>query len=242
MIHFYVALALTVGALVALGMAVRDHVRWKQSVRLLEAANLNVPISTTAPNPLRLLVYLLAIVIALIAPLPPGILYKASVGFALVLFLLMELLMTIPGTPAILRSGTNSAVYFVLWLGFSATTGGALWSLWGLVALLPVALAVLYWWLIRKQLGYLQITIVVYMVNASLVLCFAAALFATQPALWSLFGLLGALILVGADAVRGWDRFRRPLRNGERTQLLCLLVATLLLAWSTWGTFLPFFV
>jgi len=239
MIHLYVALALTLGALVAAGVAIRDHLRWQRSLRLIESAGLNLPVSATAPNPMRLLVYLLAIVIALVAPQPVSIMYKACIGFALVLFLLMELLLTIPGTPAILRSGTNSALYFVLWLGLAATTGGALWSLWGMAALIPVALAALYWWLIRKRLGYLQITVVVYMVNATLVFCFATALFATQPAFWSLLGLLGALLFVGADALRGWDAFRRPLHNGALSQLLCLLFATLLLAWSTWGTFLP---
>lgn len=241
MIHFYAALVLTVGALVAAGFALRDHLRWQQSVRLLEVADLNVPVSQTAPNPVRLLVYLLAIIIALIAPQPASIVYKACIGFVLVLFLLMELLLTIPGTPGIVRSGTNSALYFVLWLGFAAATGSAFWSLWGLVALIPLALAALYWWLIRKRLGYLQITVVVYMVNATLVLCFAATFFATQPGLGSLLALLGALLFVGADALRGWNVYRTPLRNGALSQLLCLLLATLLLAWSVWGAFPPVF-
>jgi hypothetical protein len=239
MIHFYAALVLTLGALIAAGFAVREELRWRRSVRMLEGASMNVPVSATAPNPVRLLVYLLASIIALVSPMPHSIFYKACIGFVLVLFLLMEVLLTVPGTPAILKTGTNIALYFVLWLGFSVTTGDSLWTWWGLVALVPIALGALYWWLIRARLGYLQISVIVYIVNATLVLCFAATLFATQFALWSLFGLLGAILFVGADAVRGWDSFRAPLRSSSMVQLLCLMAATLLLAWSTWGATLP---
>lgn len=242
MIHFYVALALTLVAVVAGGFALRDHLRWQRSIRLLEAADLSLPTtSASAPIPIRLLVYLLAIVIALIAPVPFSVFYKATIGLALVIFLLMELFLTVPGTPTILRTGTNSAIYFVLWLGFVVTTGSALWSLWGLVALIPIALALLCWWLWRAKLGYLAISVIAYMVNATLVLAFAATLAATHFALWSLLTLFGSLLLVGVDLLRGWEAFRAPVRNCELYQLTFCLLATLLLAWSTWGTFLPTF-
>lgn len=241
MIHLYFALALTLGALVAAGMAVREYLRWRRSLVVMERADLPVPVATAAPIPVRLLVYLIALVVALIAPLPVTIVYKASIGFVLLLLLLMELLLTIPGTPTIVRTGTNVALYFVLWLGFAATVGRALWSAGGLVALLPVLLAVLYWWLVRKKLGYLQISVIVYMVNAVLVLCFAAALFATRPALWTLFGLLGALAYVGVDAVRGCSAFRVPVANSEFYQMILCMLASLMLAWSVWGELLPSF-
>lgn len=238
MLHLYFGIGLAALALVAAGLSVREQSRWGKAQAVFADAGGGIPLTVdqaAVPNMWRLLFFLLLLIATLIAPMPPSILYKAAIGFALLLFLLAELLLAIPGTPTIVRTGLNCAMYFVLWLGFAATTGGALWSLWGLTALIPLALAAGYWWLLRPRLGDLQISVGVYVLNAALVAAFATSLAATQFSQWSLLALVGAIALLLADALRGWHRFRGRIVRLPMYEMVAYLAAWLLLGASVWG-------
>ena len=223
MIAFWIAVVLTVAALVLSGLALRAALRTPQ-----------------APNSMALGALLLAAVVALMAPEPPSFFLKGGICLALLLLLVAEALGVIPGTPRLVRTGTNVTLYFLLWLTLFSVTGRALWSLPGLAALLPLLLGAGVVWLLRAKLGDLLITAAAYAANAALALGAATALFATRPALWSGLALGGVLLLTLSDLLPAWDRWRSTLRRAPLLALICTLLGALLLAWSVWGTAFPF--
>ncbi len=235
MIHLYSALGVTVLVLVAAGLAVRDSLRQTRPVIAADMSLQELPAPVDAPSPYRLGCMLLVLILAMIAPLPPGPVYKAGIIFALLVLMMTEVFMAIPGTPRILRTGSNVAIYFVLWVTFASATGISFWSWWALLALIPLGLGALYFLPLRSQVDFLQITVLTYMANCALVLSFALTLFATHFALWSLAALLGGLALVGADLLEGWNRFRTPVVRLDLWQMTLYLLGALLLAWSVWG-------
>lgn len=235
MIHLYFALGTTLLVLIASGLAVRDALRQTRALPVADTGEYEAPAATEAPNAFRLGAMALILILATIAPLPPGPVYKAGIIFALLLLFMTEALMAIPGSPRILRTGSNVALYFVLWVTFASATGISFWSWWGLLALIPLALGGLYFLPLRGQVKFLQISILTYMVNGALVLSFALTLLATHFALWTLFALLGAAALIGADMLEGWNRFRTPVVRLDLWQMILLLLGALLLAWSVWG-------
>lgn len=239
MIHFYFGLGVTLLALVAAAFAVRDQVRQTRPVGVFGVDEHEVAAPAEAPNVYRLGFFLLVLILATISPLPPGVVYKAGIIFALLSLVMTELFMAIPGSPRILRTGSNVALYFVLWVTFASATGISFWSWWGLLALVPLAAAGLYFMQLRRGVGYLQITILAYMVNGALALSFASTLLATHFALWSLFALLGVLALLAADMLEGWNRFRTPVVRLDLWQMTLYLPGALLLAWSVWGHQFP---
>ena len=236
MIHLYFGIGLLLVALIAAGLAVREHMRWRRAVAILGELGQDLPVAATAPNIWRLVCFLLLLVLALIAPAPPTVFYKATIGLALIVFLLAELFLAIPGTPGVLRTGTNFAIFFLLWLGFVVTTGPAFWSLLSLVALVPLAIGALYWWSLRERLGYLEITVGLYILNCALAAAFAATLAATTfLAIWSLLAMVGTMLLCGAEMLRGWSRFVRERNNQGLYEMLLLMGGWLLLSISVWG-------
>lgn len=241
MIHLYFALGVTLLILVATGLAVRDALRMTRPVSIYGVNGYEAPAAVDAPNPYRLAALVLVMILAMISPVPPGPVYKAGIIFALLLVFMTEVLMVIPGSPRILRTGSNVALYFVLWVTFASATGISFWSWWGLLALIPVGLGALFFLQLRGQVKFLQITIIAYMVNGALVVSFASTLLATHFALWSLFALLGAVALIGADMLEGWNRFRAPVVRLDLWQMILYLLGVLLLAWSVWSYPFPLF-
>lgn len=238
--HLYFGLGITVLCLVAAGFAVRDALRQARPA-VFGLAEYGIAVPADAPNSYRLGFVVLVLILAMVSPLPPGPAYKGGIIFALLLIFMTEVLMAIPGTPRILRTGSNVALYFVLWVTFASATGISFWSWWGLLALIPIALGALYFLPIRGGLNYLQITVLVYMVNGALVLSFASTLAATHFALWSISALLGALALIGADMLEGWNRFHSPVVRLDLWQMILILLGILLLAWSVWAYPFPLF-
>lgn len=218
MIAFWIAAALTLGALVLAGLSIRAALR-----------------TPNAPNAMALGGLLIAAVVAIMAPTPPTFFYKGGVTLALLLLLVAEGLSVIPGTPRLLRYGSNTILYFLLWLTLYSTTGRALWSLPGLAALAPLLLAAGLFFLLRAKLGILTITVIAYMANAALAVGAAAALVAVRPALWSALALAGLLLLTVSDLIPAWHRWRSPIKRAPLYATLSTLAAALLLAWSIWG-------
>lgn len=219
MVHLIFAVLFIAGALIATAAAARDQLRTPQST-----------------SPLTAVALLCAAVLSIMARQPPTFFYKGSIALALLVAMLAMALMAIKGTPQLVHVGTNVVVYLILWLGFLAASGRALWTLPGLIAFFAgfVALGALYF-VVRSRLAWLSLSVLLYIVNAALVVGGAAALVAVHPALWSILALVGALLYVGSDSVRAWATWRGPVHRGGLHQALLVSLGGLLLAVSVWG-------
>jgi len=219
MVHTIFALLLLAGALVASGLAARDHAR-----------------APAATSPMIVVALLCASIIAIMGKTPPTFFYKGSIVLALLIALLAMALMMIEGTPQIVRVGANVSVYFILWLGFLVTAGRAFWSWPGLIAFMVGIAAVAALFLaLRKKLAWLSVSAGIYALNAAMVIGGVAALVALRPALWSILALLGALLFTGVDGVAAWAQWRTPLPRAAIYQALFLTLGALLLSASVWG-------
>ncbi len=219
MFHLTTATIGLLVALVATFVAARDQLR--------------KPASTT---PILAGVMFLAVILSVMARTPPSFYYKGSVTLALLIAAIATVFMVIEGTPLIVRSGANTIVYFILWLGFLVTAGRAFWTLPALLAFAIglVAYGALFL-IVRKRLKWLALTVLLYALNAAMVVGGAAALLVVRPALWSVLALIGAVFLTGADVVAAQSTWRSPLRNDRLYQTLLIALGAILLAVSVWG-------
>lgn len=170
--------------------------------------------------------------IALIAPLPPSLIYKSAIAVGLLLMIVNDMLIIIPGTPPVLPIAGSLPVYFLYWMAFLSPLD---WHLpTPFVLLAPLTGGLLYWFL-APRLAELKPWVIFYLVNMTLLLWMAIDLAAQMRTTWSFLALAGALLLALADVVRGIDVFRRPIQSGDVAAAMIRGSGHLLVAWSVWA-------
>ena len=219
MVHLIFAALFLLGALTAAALGTRDQAR-----------NADVTSPTLAAS------LLCAAALAMMARQPPDFFFKGTVVLALLIAFIATVLMSIQGTPQVVRAGANTVVYFVLWLGFLVIAGRALWTLPGMIGFAAgFAACVALFFAIRTRVSWLSYTILAYSINMALVVGGAAALVALQPALWTVLCLVGTLLYVGVDMVEAWSTWHAPVRRAGLYRALFLAFGALLLGLSVWG-------
>lgn len=204
-------------------------------VAALFYARTEFAVERPAINFYRPLATLALLVVALIAPLPSfpsALTYKGIIAFALMVIIVDDFLAIIPGTPQVLLLAAMMPAYFLFWMAFSAPLRLHLPSPFVLLA--PAVGGLLYWQ-IAPRLAELRPWVIFYVVNMSLLLWTAIDLAAQLREIWTFLALGGALLLAGADALRGVDIFRRPVRNADVIAALIRFAGYALIAWSVWG-------
>lgn len=216
MIQYYLAIILSIAALVGATLHVRSSL-------------LGLSGRVSVPRPL---VTTLVVIVALLAPEPVDMNYKAGILFGLLVSLVADAFATIPGNPRITVLGLLLIAYFVYLATFASETAFGWPTPWLLVLLLYGALL---YWQIAPGLREMKITILLYMAMLGLMTWQALemALLHGQP--WSALAFTGAICLVLASSIESFNTFRTPIRGGTAYAVAAYLIAQWLLAASVWG-------
>ena len=150
----------------------------------------------------------------------------------MILALLSNFLRLLPGTPLVVEKAHLLIALTLYMVGFAALHP-LKWPTPWLLLLLVGAGGIA--WLLAPRLAELQISLAIYGVILLLMLWQALEVLVVAGQLWSwvLFG--GALLLVIAETLQGFDRFYQPLRFSKVAVTGFLLLGQLLLALSIWG-------
>lgn len=218
MIHVYATLLLTIGALVTISLYLWGEYTNRDS----RARPYFLPATL-----------LLTLLIAFITPAPVSIFYKAALSLGLILALLANFLRLLPGTPLVVEKA-HLLIALTLYMIAFATLHPLKWPTPWLLLLLVGAGGIA--WLLASRLAELQISLAIYGVILLLMLWQALEVLVVAGQLWSwvLFG--GALLLVMAETLQGFDRFYQPLRFSKFVVTGFVLLGQLLLALSIWGS------
>lgn len=217
MIHFYVMLLLLIGVLAT-------------AIRYFWDEYSGAEMGTRAYfQPVALA---LIWVIALIAPTPVSVYYKAAILLGLLLTLLGNILALLPGTPpAVPKAHWLLAV--ALFTTAFAALHPAKWPTPWLFLLLLYGGGIA--WLIAPRLAELQITILVYGLLVFLMSWQALEALVVVDQGWILLPFVGALLLMFADSLQALHQFYRTLPATKMLTPALLLLGQLLLALSVWG-------
>lgn len=222
MVRLWIALVVIVLALVVAG------VNLLQQRRAPAGAEPSYPI-------FHLAALTLAFVLAMLPLDPASLPYKGIVGFALLVLIVRDALAWIPGTPRAIVAGSSVVLWFLLWLGVSVIVGRAVWSLTGLLVLAPFLLLAWPAWRMRRTVGDLWLTLVVYAVQLALAIGFALVLVVQQPGAWSFCALLATLVLAATDLLLLRGLLRPPAGSVALWRQTLTAAGALLLALSAWG-------
>jgi uncharacterized membrane protein YhhN len=217
MIHFYGMLLLLLAALVTAGHFLWDEYRGVE----------NAPRRYFLPLTIALFV-----LIALIAPTPVSVYYKAAILLGLLLTLLGNVLALLPGTPPVVQKAHWLLAVLLFTTAFAALHP-AKWPTPWLLLLLLYGGAIA--WLIAPRLAELQITILVYGLLLFLMSWQALEALVVVGQGWVLLPFIGALLLVIADSLQALHQFYRTLPATKMLTPALLLLGQLLLALSVWG-------
>jgi uncharacterized membrane protein YhhN len=180
----------------------------------------------------RPLTMIVILVIALIAPSPVSAFYKGAIILALVLSIVSDLLMMIPGTPLVIGMVGFTAVSSLFFLAFGSVTALRIPTPWVILLLLYGALLI---WRLWPNLGELRGPTTVFMGVLGLAVWQAMELSVQIGQPWALFALVGSVSLVIASSVLGLDYFL-PLFRGKLVLFFsAYYIGQWLIAASIWG-------
>lgn len=217
MIAFFVAVGLTVAALVALVLFVRPP-------QTTEAADNSLPYA--------LGVVAAGFLIALIAPEPVSPFYKGTILLGLILTLVAAGLSFSRFLPDYAAHAHLIWVYLIYLVGFTAHTRWQLPTPWAL--LIVVGLGVLYWQLSR-YLREVWWAVLIYALILALTGWQALELVVQNgAAAWTWAALAGILLAVSAHTLQAIHRYR-PLTTRLPVAQIAFLLAQTALGWSVWG-------
>lgn len=217
MIHFYVMLLLFVGA-----VATTIRYLWGEY-----AGGENSTHSYFLP-----LTLVIIILIALIAPAPVSVYYKAAMLLGLLIALLGQALTLLPGTPPVVQKA-HWLLAVILFTTALAALHPAKWPTPWLLLLLLYGGGVA--WLIAPRLAELQISLLVYGILLLLMSWQALEALVVANQLWVLLPFAGAFFLLIADSLEALHRFYRTLPATKMLTPAFFLLGQLLLALSVWG-------
>ena len=205
MIHFYGMLLLLLAALATAGRFLWDEYRGADSATHRYFFPLTIA---------------LFVVIAILAPTPVSVYYKAAV------------LGLLPGTPVAVQKA-HWLLAVVLFTTAFAALHPAKWPTPWLLLLLLYGGGIA--WFIAPRLAELQITILVYGTLLLLMSWQALEALVVVGQGWVLLLFVGALLLVIADSLQALHHFYRALPMTKMVTPALLLLGQLLLALSVWG-------
>lgn len=217
MIHFYGMLLFVIGALAA-------------AIRYLWGEYRGGDDGTRSY--LQPLTLTLIVLIALIAPAPVSVYYKAAILLGLLLTLLGNAFALLPGTPPVVQKA-HWLLAIVLFTTAFAALHPAKWPTPWLLLLLLYGGGIA--WLIAPRLAELQITLLIYGILLLLMGWQALEAVVTVDQLWGLLPFFGALCFLIADSLQALHHFYRTLPQIKILQPTFLLLGQLLLALSVWG-------
>lgn len=174
----------------------------------------------------------LILVIALLAPTPVSVFYKAAVLLGLILSLLGSAVRLLPGTPLAVNKAHLLLATLLYLTAFAELHPFKLPTPWLLLLLLYAGGMA---WLLANRVAELQITLLIYGGILLLMSWQALEAFVVVGQLWTGLLLLGTLCLVIADSMQALDRFYRALPAARLLTPAVLLLGQLLLALSIWG-------
>jgi uncharacterized membrane protein YhhN len=216
MIQYYLAIILSIAALVGATL----HVR---------ASLLGLSGRVAVPRPA---VMALVVLIALLAPEPVDPYYKGGILFGLLVSLVADGLATIPGNPRITVVGLLLIAYFVYLTVFASETALGWPTPWLLALILYGALL---YWQIAPGLREMKGTILLYMALLGLMTWQALEMALFHGQVWSALAFTGAIGLVLASSIEGFSTYRTAIRGGTSYAVAAYLIAQWLLAASVWG-------
>lgn len=214
--QLYIAIALTIAALVALVMAYRTPATASRSQTLGYAV---APLAA-------------AWLVALLTPAPDGLFYKGALVLGLLLAIVGFLFHRSGFLPNYVAHAHLVLTYTLYAYAFASQTSG--WPTpWAL--LLLAAAALLYWWL-HPALAELRISVAVYGGLVLLTTWQALELAVQQPSALIGWAALGGMLLAAcALLLEAQARFKQWRPTWAMAALPLFLVAHLVIAWSTWG-------
>jgi uncharacterized membrane protein YhhN len=192
---------------------------------------------STREDPEKLFVYrpvtmLVILFLAVLAPQPVSPIYKGAIIVGLIIALLGDSLMMIPGTPFIVGLVSFSFVALLNAYAFGSEVALRVPSPAGL---LVVLYAVALFWALRKQLIEFWFPTVVLLVFMSVMVWLALEMFVQDSALWSFFGLLGATLLGAAASLFAFRHFSSGMRGDRLLMMGAYHIGQWCLALSVWG-------
>ena len=217
MIHFYGMLLLLLAALATAGRFLWDEYRGADGATYRYFFPLTIA---------------LFVVIAILAPTPVSVYYKAAVLLGLLLTFLGSILGLLPGTPVAVQKA-HWLLAVVLFTTAFAALHPAKWPTPWLLLLLLYGGGIA--WFIAPRLAELQITILVYGTLLLLMSWQALEALVVVGQGWVLLLFVGALLLVIADSLQALHHFYRALPMTKMVTPALLLLGQLLLALSIWG-------
>jgi len=217
MIHAYITLLLTLGALGSTGFYL-----WQEYTNGSHQARPYL-------QPLTIAIIWL---IALIVPAPVSIYYKAAIMLGLLLMLLGSAFHLLPGVPLVVNKAYWLLAAALFMTAFAALHPAKLPTPWLLLLLLYAGGIA---WLLAPRVAELQISLLVYGIVLLLMTWQALEVLVVAGQWWALLPFLGALCLVIADSIQALDRFYRVLPAAKLLTPAVLLLGQLLLALSIWG-------
>lgn len=151
----------------------------------------------------------LILVVAILAAAPVATFYKAAIITGLLLTLLADVAVMLPGRNLVLGAAFSLWARILYAYAFGAVTVWAIPSFWGIL-LLPIPY-LLYRWL-NAYLLEMDIPVYIY-AGVVFIMTWQALEMATQQReLWALLALLGALLVAASDAAQAIRSFRAPFR------------------------------
>lgn len=158
------------------------------------------------------LTMVLIVLVAILAATPATPFYKAAIVLGLLLTLLADVAVLLPGRNLVLGAAFSLWARILYAYAFGAVTVWAIPSFWGIL-LLPIPY-LLYRWL-NPYLREMDIPVYVY-AGVVFVMTWQALEMLTQTGqLWALLALLGALLLAASDAAQATRTFRAPFRYSD---------------------------
>ncbi len=178
---------------------------------------------------LKPLTMVLILAVAISAPVPVSTFYKAAIVLGLVLSMMGDIFLMLPGKELVAGLGHFLIAHLLYITAFSSLTAWSIPSPWGL--LLVVVGGVAYWQL-SPYLHELEIPVTLYMGVILLMAWAALEVWIQTGQTRAAVALLGALLFVISDAALGVNRFWRPFKSANALILGTYYGAQLLIAYS----------
>lgn len=180
------------------------------------------------------LTMILVMAVAITAPQPVSLFYKGAIILGLILSLVGDIFLMLPGRLLLAGLMLFLIAHIVYIYAFGSVTHWAIPSPWTL-ALLLIGGGI--YWLLAPHLREMKWPVVIYMAAILLMAWQALEMYTQVSTLWTLAALAGALLFVASDTALAFNEFRQKFAHAHTLVLGTYYVAQLLIAFSAhqWG-------
>ena len=191
----------------------------------------------TKQNSERLFIFrpatmIVIILLAIVAPYPASVYFKGAIICGMLVALMGDSLMMLPGTPFVVGIVTFSIMALLYLFGFAYEASLQIPSP---VVVLIILYAIFYYRAISSFLGEYWFPSIVFLVLLSLMTWQALQVFVQTWAMWSAFGLLSTVLLSTSASIFGLHYFRGRMKGDRLLLTLSYHAGQWLLALSVWG-------